>query len=72
MVYYRGTERVISTKIKRTLKFSVTKDELLLALMRLNLVLLNKYLADRLYITPSIAKTYFKGAYNLLGKPLES
>lgn len=72
MVNYRGTERVTSTKIKRTLKFSVTQDELLLALMRLSLVLLNEYLADRLYIAPSIAKTCFKGAYNFLGKPLES
>ena len=40
--------------------------------MRLSLVLLNEYLADRLYIAPSIAKTCFKGAYNFLGKPLES
>ena len=69
MVYYRETKRITSTKIKRVMKFSGTKDELLLGLMRRRLVLLKEDLVDRLCIAPIIAQIYLKLGYNFVAKP---
>ena len=60
MVYYRETKRITSTKIKRVMKFSGTKDELLLGLMRRRLVLLKEDLVDRLCIAPIHCSNIFK------------
>ena len=72
MVYYRGTKKITSTKIKRIMKFSGTKDELLPVLMRLRLVLLNEDLVDRLCIASILCSNIFKTWIRLLSKLLES
>ena len=85
MVYWRGTKRITSTKIKRSLKFNgakkkkekkikklKSKDEFLLMLMRLRLRLLNEDLTDRFCISPPIAQICSKRGYKFLAKPLKS
>ena len=68
MVYWRGTEKTTSTKIKRSLKFTgakknkklQSKDEFLLGPMRLRLGLLNEDLADGFCISPTHCSNTFK------------
>ena len=76
MVYWRGTKRITSTKIERSLKFTgekknkklQSKDEFLLVLMRLCLGLMNEDVADRFCISPTHCSNIFKTWIRLLSK----
>ena len=75
MIYWRGTKRITSTKIKRSLILSVqrkkklkSKDEFLLVLMRLHLGFLNEGLAGRLFNSPTHCSNIFKAWVWLLSK----
>ena len=76
MVYWRGTKRISSTKMKRSLKFIgatknekfQSKDEFLRVLMRLRLGLSNENLADRFCISRTHCSNIFKTWIRLLSK----
>ena len=76
MVYWQGTKRITSTKIKQSPKFIGAKkneklqykDEFLLLLMILRPGLLNEDLADRFCISPTHCSNIFNAWIRLLSK----
>ena len=66
LLYWRGTKRVINSKVRPRIimqssqKKLTSKNELLLTLMRLRLGLLNEDLADRFGISTTICLNIFK------------
>ena len=76
LLYWRGTQRIISSKVRpRTFvqssqKKLTSKNELLLTLMRLRLGLLNEDLADRFGISTTICSNIFKTWIRFLAQTL--
>ena len=76
LLYWRGTKRIISSKVRpRTFMQSsqkklTSKNEFLLTLMRLRLGLLNEDLTDRFGISTTICSNIFKTWIRFLAQTL--